>query len=67
MWEKHLTSMLLEVPKGSITMRGVEKNVKVALHYIQSWLNGEGGCPLDGNLEDLATAEISRVNVNFTL
>jgi malate synthase len=63
MWEKQLSSMLLEVPKGSITMNGVEKNVSVALHYIQSWINGEGGCPLNGNLEDLATAEISRAQL----
>lgn len=42
-------------------MVGVKLDVKVALNYIESWMRGEGGCPLDYAVEDLATAEISRV------
>jgi hypothetical protein len=40
---------------------GLMMNVKVIVNYVGSWLRGEGGCPLDGVIEDLATAEISRV------
>ncbi len=59
--EEKLTKLLLEVPTGKVTLAGVRTDVRVALYYIESWLRGEGGCVLDGNLEDLATAEISRV------
>lgn len=61
--EKELEKRLLAVPKGNITDIGVAKNVEVVVHYIESWLRGEGGCPLNGILEDLATAEITRTQL----
>ena len=50
---------------GNVTNVGVAKNIEVVVHYIESWLRGEGGCPLNGILEDLATAEITRVIIAF--
>lgn len=58
--ERELASRLIEVPKGPITMDGVKYNVKVVVNYLCSWIRGNGGCPLNGSVEDLATCEISR-------
>jgi malate synthase len=51
---------LLEVPKGPLTEEGLEKNIDVALQYIESWLRGSGCVPIYNLMEDAATAEISR-------
>lgn len=59
--EDELAALLVAVPQGACTRAGVAGDVRVALSYIESWLRGEGGLPLDGILEDLATAEITRV------
>lgn len=58
--EPEIASRLIEVPKGTITMEGVKYNVNVVVNYIYSWIRGNGGCPLNGCVEDLATCEISR-------
>ena len=44
-------------------MKGLEKNVKVGILFISSWMIGQGTFILDGNVEDSATAEISRFQV----
>ena len=54
---------LLEVPKGQITERGLRTNVRVALHYLSTWLGGNGCVPIDNLMEDAATAEISRAQL----
>ena len=54
---------LLEVPKGQVTERGLRTNVRVALHYISTWLGGNGCVPIDHLMEDAATAEISRAQL----
>ncbi|WP_378186448.1 malate synthase A [Aquimarina sp. W85] len=54
---------LLEVPKGTITEDGIRKNMNVAIHYIASWLDGNGAVALYNLMEDAATAEISRTQV----
>jgi malate synthase len=54
---------LLEVPQGQITERGLRSNVRVALHYISTWLGGNGCVPIDNLMEDAATAEISRAQL----
>ncbi len=54
---------LIEIPKGSITEKGVRKNINVGILYIESWLNGVGAAALYNLMEDAATAEISRTQV----
>ncbi len=48
------------VPGGKVTERGVRTNVRVALEYIENWLEGRGAVGIDNLMEDSATAEISR-------
>lgn len=54
---------LLRLPKGTITIEGVMKNVSAALKYIEAWLSGQGAVPLNNLMEDAATAEISRTQL----
>lgn len=54
---------LLEVPRGPITMEGLEKNIDIALQYLESWLRGYGCVPIYNLMEDAATAEISRAQI----
>ncbi|KAF0706944.1 hypothetical protein DYB37_002525 [Aphanomyces astaci] len=54
---------LIEVPVGSISMKGLEENIDVTLVYVEAWLRGSGCIPLHNKMEDAATAEISRVQV----
>ncbi len=54
---------LLEVPEGTITEEGLRTNVHVGLQYLGAWLAGNGCVPIDHNMEDAATAEISRTQV----
>jgi malate synthase len=56
-------SDLLTVPKGEITENGIRVNIGVALRYIESWLNGEGHCLIQNNMENTATAEICRAQL----
>jgi malate synthase len=48
---------------GARTMAGLRTNVRVALTYLDAWLGGTGAVAIDGLMEDLATAEISRSQV----
>lgn len=57
------TEDLLRVPQGFISRDGIRTNIRVALTYIESWLRGIGCVPIDNLMEDLATAEISRVQL----
>jgi malate synthase len=45
---------------GRITEEGVRTNVRVALQYLASWLDGNGAAAINNLMEDAATAEISR-------
>ncbi|WP_338410533.1 malate synthase A [uncultured Flavobacterium sp.] len=54
---------LLELPKGTITTLGVQKNINVGILYIESWLMGVGAAALYNLMEDAATAEISRAQL----
>lgn len=54
---------LLELPTGAITAQGLRTNIRVAIQYIEAWLQGKGAVPLNNLMEDLATAEISRAQV----
>ena len=54
---------LLAVPEGTRTETGLRYNIRVAIHYLEAWLRGQGCVPLYHLMEDAATAEISRVQV----
>lgn len=54
---------LLKIPKGTITIEGVRKNINVGILYIESWLMGTGAAALYHLMEDAATAEISRAQI----
>ncbi|MEO8139478.1 MAG: malate synthase A [Gemmatimonadota bacterium] len=45
---------------GRVTEAGVRTNVRVALEYMENWLEGRGAVGIDNLMEDSATAEISR-------
>ncbi len=48
---------------GEMTENGLRNNVSVALHYMASWLNGNGCVPINNLMEDAATAEIARAQL----
>jgi malate synthase len=54
---------MLAPHSGAITQRGLVANVSVGIAYLASWLVGRGAVPLNGLMEDAATAEISRMQV----
>ena len=54
---------LLEIPQGTITEKGVRKNINVGILYLESWLMGVGAAALYHLMEDAATAEISRTQI----
>lgn len=45
------------------TESGLEQNISVGVQYIAAWLSGRGAVALNGLMEDMATAEISRAQV----
>lgn len=54
---------LIEQPKGTITEKGIRKNINVGILYMESWLSGNGAAALYNLMEDAATAEISRTQL----
>jgi malate synthase len=50
-------------PEEPITEAGVRNNINVGIHYLGSWLAGNGCVPIHNLMEDAATAEISRSQV----
>ena len=54
---------LLRVPDGQITIAGLRTNIDAALHYMEQWLSGRGAVPHNHQMEDAATAEISRAQL----
>ena len=50
-------------PQGPITEAGVRTNIHVGVHYLGSWLAGNGCVPIHHLMEDAATAEISRAQL----
>jgi malate synthase len=55
--------LLLKPCEGSRDEAGVRKNIRIALYYIEAWIQGQGCVPIYGLMEDAATAEISRANI----
>jgi malate synthase len=54
---------LIEQPKGTVTEKGIRKNINVGLLYTEAWLRGQGAVALYNLMEDAATAEISRTQL----
>ena len=50
-------------PSAPITEVGLRMNINVGIHYLGSWLEGNGCVPIHDLMEDAATAEISRSQV----
>jgi malate synthase len=50
-------------PETPITENGLRMNINVGMHYLGSWLAGNGCVPIHDLMEDAATAEISRSQV----
>ena len=50
-------------PEQPITEAGLRMNINVGIHYLGSWLAGNGCVPIHNLMEDAATAEISRSQV----
>ena len=50
-------------PQAPITEAGLRNNINVGIHYLGSWLAGNGCVPIHNLMEDAATAEISRSQV----
>lgn len=54
---------LLTLHSGTRTEAGLRRNLRVGVLYLEAWLRGVGCVPIDGLMEDAATAEISRAQV----
>ena len=50
-------------PEQPITEAGLRNNINVGIHYLGSWLAGNGCVPIHNLMEDAATAEIARSQV----
>jgi malate synthase len=50
-------------PEAPITEAGLRMNINVGIHYLGSWIGGNGCVPIHDLMEDAATAEISRSQV----
>ena len=68
-WEKQVSGVFgprdwLDFRPGQpITEAGLRNNINVGIHYLGSWLAGNGCVPIHNLMEDAATAEISRSQV----
>lgn len=56
-------AQLLALPLGTVTEKGIRKNINVGILYLESWLMGIGAAALYHLMEDAATAEISRTQL----
>jgi len=54
---------LLEPCEGDRTEDGMRANLRIAVQYIEAWIQGNGCVPIYGLMEDAATAEISRSSI----
>lgn len=54
---------LLSMPPGGVTLHGLKCNIAVGVLFINAWLSGKGHFFYRGQVEDSATAEISRSQV----
>ncbi|VVT53607.1 uncharacterized protein SAPINGB_P003659 [Magnusiomyces paraingens] len=52
------------IPGGKVTDAGIRKNLYIGLNYMEAWLRGVGVVPINWLMEDAATAEVSRSQLN---
>lgn len=52
------------VPDAKITEGGIRANIIIGLSYIEAWLRNIGCVPINYLMEDAATAEVSRSQLN---
>lgn len=52
-----------EQANAPFTRKCFERNIDIAVQYVSRWLDGNGAVALYGLMEDLATAEISAIQV----
>ena len=57
------TQDLYELPEFNASEASVRDNIKIALQYIEAWLDGDGCRAIYNLMEDAATAEISRTSL----
>ncbi|MCH9852834.1 MAG: malate synthase A [Alphaproteobacteria bacterium] len=57
------TQDLYELPEFNASEASVRDNIKIALQYIEAWLDGDGCRAIYNLMEDAATAEISRSSI----
>lgn len=49
---------------GQVTDKGIRTNLFIGLSYMEAWLRGVGVVPINWLMEDAATAEVSRSQLN---
>lgn len=52
------------IPGGKVTEQGIRTNLYIGLSYMEAWLRGVGVVPINWLMEDAATAEVSRSQLN---
>ncbi len=57
------TKDLYETPAFMASKDSISHNIKIALQYIEAWLDGDGCRAIYNLMEDAATAEISRASI----
>ncbi len=62
-YEAIMEKLLIEPAKGEMTDEGVRNNASVGVEYLANFLVGRGAVAIHNMMEDLATAEISRVQL----
>ncbi len=53
----------VQIAGGQVSESGIRTNIRVALEYIENWLDGRGAVGIANLMEDSATAEISRTQL----
>uniref|UniRef100_UPI00398F0348 malate synthase-like isoform X2 n=1 Tax=Pristiophorus japonicus TaxID=55135 RepID=UPI00398F0348 len=56
-------NLIEPMTKGGVTLFGLKYNIGVGILFIEAWLRGQGHFYFRGQVEDSATAEISRSQV----
>ncbi|MEH6823817.1 MAG: malate synthase A [Motiliproteus sp.] len=54
---------LLQPCPGQLSETGIRTNTRIAVQYLEAWISGNGCVPIDGLMEDAATAEICRTSI----
>lgn len=53
-----------KIEGGKITEAGIHTNIYIGLCYMEAWLRASGCVPINWLMEDAATAEVSRAQLN---